>query len=173
MRPRRVLMTTDTVGGIWTYALELARGLSAADVEVMLVVIGPEPSPAQRAEAIEIAGLVCIVQLDLEWQDRAGPVGPEERQRLQELEQAFEPEIIHCNGYREAAAGLLHPWSWPRIPACGPGGGPAVTRTCRRAGRTTRRACGPALAPRPPWWRPARRFWRTSRLLGGACRNPG
>ena len=62
MRPRRVLMTTDTVGGIWTYALELARGLSAADVEVMLVVIGPEPSPAQRAEAIEIAGLVCIVQ---------------------------------------------------------------------------------------------------------------
>ena len=110
MRPRRVLMTTDAVGGIWTYALELARGLSAADVEVMLVVIGPEPSPAQRAEAIEIAGLVFVVpKLDLEWQDRAGPLGPEERQRLQELEQAFEPEIIHCNGYREAAAGFAAP----------------------------------------------------------------
>lgn len=110
MRPRRVLMTTDAVGGVWTYAMELAQGLSSANVEVMLVVIGPEPSPAQRAAAIEIAGLVLVVpKLELEWQDRAGPLGTEERQRLLGLEQAFRPDIVHCNGFREAAAGFAAP----------------------------------------------------------------
>ena len=110
MRPRRVLMTTDAVGGVWTYALELAHGLSAADVEVMLVVIGPEPRPAQRTEAAKINGLVLVVpNLELEWQDRAGPLGPGVRQHLQKLAQAFEPEIVHCNGYREAAAGFAAP----------------------------------------------------------------
>ncbi len=28
----RVLMTTDTVGGVWTYALELTRALRRRDV---------------------------------------------------------------------------------------------------------------------------------------------
>ncbi len=28
-KPARVLMTTDTVGGVWGYALELARGARA------------------------------------------------------------------------------------------------------------------------------------------------
>ena len=30
--PRRVLMTADTVGGVWTYAIELARGLAERGV---------------------------------------------------------------------------------------------------------------------------------------------
>jgi glycogen synthase len=110
MTPRRVLMTTDAVGGVWTYALELARGLSAAGVEVMLTVIGPPPGDAQRAEAIAIPGLVLVVPgLELEWQDRAGPLGLVPRQRLEGLARTFEPDIVHCNGFREAAAGFRAP----------------------------------------------------------------
>ena len=32
--PRKVLMTADTVGGVWTYAIELARGLDDRGPEV-------------------------------------------------------------------------------------------------------------------------------------------
>ena len=42
-------MTTDTVGGVWTYALELADALAERDVEVTLAVQG-DPTPGQRDE---------------------------------------------------------------------------------------------------------------------------
>ncbi len=47
--PRRVLLSTDAVGGVWTYALDLARGLSERGTDVVLAVLGPKPSRAQRA----------------------------------------------------------------------------------------------------------------------------
>ena len=110
MTPRRVLMTADTVSDVWAYALELSRGLSAVGIEVMLVVIGPEPSPEQRAEAIAIPGLVLIVPgLELESQDHPGPLSGRGRERLRSLAGAFEADIVHCNGFHEAAAGFSAP----------------------------------------------------------------
>jgi glycosyltransferase involved in cell wall biosynthesis len=108
--PRRVLMTADAVGGVWTYTLELARGLGERGTEVMLAVLGPEPTSDQREAAIAVPGLVLLVpKLELEWQDRAGPLPPEACQRLLGLEEAFRPDIVHCNGFREAAAGFSVP----------------------------------------------------------------
>lgn len=110
MTLRRLLMTVDAVGGVWTYALELARGLTSHGVELRLVVIGPPPDASQRAEARAIAGLSLVVaDLALEWQDGAGPLEADARQRLQELEREFAPELVHCNGFREAATGFAAP----------------------------------------------------------------
>src|SRR3546814_13059987 len=36
LKPRRVLMTTDTVGGVWQYSLELARGLDRCGIQTVL-----------------------------------------------------------------------------------------------------------------------------------------
>jgi glycosyltransferase involved in cell wall biosynthesis len=47
---RRVLITVDAVGGVWRYAIDVARGLQAHDVACLLVGFGPEPDAAQRAE---------------------------------------------------------------------------------------------------------------------------
>jgi glycosyltransferase involved in cell wall biosynthesis len=47
----RLMLVTDAVGGVWTYSLDLARGLREWDVETVLAVIGPAPSPAQRRDA--------------------------------------------------------------------------------------------------------------------------
>ena len=109
--PARVLMTVDAVGGVWRYALELARGLAGAGTEVVLVVMGPPAAPEQLAEAAAIHGVRVVEgSFDLEWMPgadddvvRAGAVFREEVvgealavDRVQELDlhpaAAAEPE---------------------------------------------------------------------------------
>ncbi|WP_377355033.1 glycosyltransferase family 4 protein [Phenylobacterium terrae] len=64
----RLLMTADAVGGVWTYALDLARGLAPMGVRTSLVVLGPEPKPDQRLEAEAVPGLELIeTGLPLDW----------------------------------------------------------------------------------------------------------
>jgi glycosyltransferase involved in cell wall biosynthesis len=48
--PRRVLITLDAVGGVWRYAIDVARGLEARGIACLLVGFGPPPGAAQRAE---------------------------------------------------------------------------------------------------------------------------
>ncbi len=43
----RVLLTTDTIGGVWTFTQELASGLLDRGNQVALVSFGRRPSPAQ------------------------------------------------------------------------------------------------------------------------------
>jgi glycogen synthase len=52
--PHRVLMTADTVGGVWTYAVDLARSLGEQGIEVVLATMGRLPSTTQRDEAERI-----------------------------------------------------------------------------------------------------------------------
>lgn len=55
-------MTADAVGGVWTYALGLARELGARGVEVLLAALGPTFSAAQRREAQEVRGLTLVTR---------------------------------------------------------------------------------------------------------------
>jgi glycosyltransferase involved in cell wall biosynthesis len=66
---RRLLLTTDAVGGVWTYSLDLARALAVAeDMVVLLVVLGPTPSTEQLTEAAAVPGLQLIdTGLPLDW----------------------------------------------------------------------------------------------------------
>jgi glycosyltransferase involved in cell wall biosynthesis len=67
-RPRRILLTADAVGGVWTWAMELARGLALHDMAVTLAVLGPAPAAAQRSEATRIPGLdLRVTELPLDW----------------------------------------------------------------------------------------------------------
>lgn len=64
----RVLMTTDAVGGVWTYALDLAAGLGAQGDHVTLAVLGPLMTRGQAEVAGRIAGLrVVETGAPLEW----------------------------------------------------------------------------------------------------------
>lgn len=68
----RLLLTTDTVGGVWTFSCELARELLKRGHEVLLVSFGRAPSPLQSAEASDLAksGSLRYVStaIALEWQ---------------------------------------------------------------------------------------------------------
>jgi glycosyltransferase involved in cell wall biosynthesis len=61
-------MTADAVGGVWTYALDLAGALAPFGVETTLAVLGPAPGEAAKREARTIAGLDLIeTGLPLDW----------------------------------------------------------------------------------------------------------
>jgi glycosyltransferase involved in cell wall biosynthesis len=64
----RVLITTDAVGGIWNYSLDLARGLARLEIEAVLAVMGPAPTAAQKKAARAIPRLRLVdTGLPLDW----------------------------------------------------------------------------------------------------------
>lgn len=97
-------MTADAVGGIWTYAMELAAGLSARGIEVVLATVGPEPTDEQKKYALSIPGLALEVsRYKLEWMeepwhdvDRAGDW-------LIETAARHAVDLVHLNGYAHGA----------------------------------------------------------------------
>ena len=70
MTPRlHLFLTTDAVGGVWTYSVELAAALAAEnDVAVTLAVLGPPASAEQVERAAAIPGLRLVhAELPLDW----------------------------------------------------------------------------------------------------------
>ena len=97
-------MSVDTVGGVWTYALDLADAMAARGVTVSLATMGPGMSADQRSAVAEspVAG-VHESSFALEWMadpwadvDRAG-------QWLLALEDDLQPDVVHLNGYVHGA----------------------------------------------------------------------
>jgi glycogen(starch) synthase len=97
---RRVLMTTDTVGGVWTYALELCRALGRHGVEVALATMGSPLDPVQAAEAASVPGLqVCESAYRLEWMREPWADIDAAGDWLLDLERRVAPDVVHLNGY--------------------------------------------------------------------------
>lgn len=61
----KLLMTVDAVGGVWTYAVDLAHALRAFGIDAALAVLGPAPTDAQRADAAPLR--VIETGLPLDW----------------------------------------------------------------------------------------------------------
>ena len=64
-RKLRLLLTTDAIGGVWVYSLELARALRPLGIEAILAVMGPSPDKAQRQNAADIR--LINTGLPLDW----------------------------------------------------------------------------------------------------------
>jgi glycosyltransferase involved in cell wall biosynthesis len=61
-------MTADAVGGVWQYAIDLARALAPLGTETVLALLGPAPDAAQRRAAEAVPGLRLIeTGLPLDW----------------------------------------------------------------------------------------------------------
>jgi glycogen(starch) synthase len=105
-------MTADTVGGVWTYALELADALAPYGVEVQLATMGPHLSGAQRQEVADSA----VTRLHesaypLEWMPEPWAGVDEAGGWLLGLERQVRPDVVHLNGYVHAAL----PWQSPTV----------------------------------------------------------
>src|SRR4051812_30757232 len=110
--PRKVLMTADTVGGVWTYAIELARGLAERGVEVALATMGEPLNVHQREKADRIPRLrVFESTFKLEWMEDPWRDLEKASEWLLNLEERVRPDLIHLNGYVHGAL----PWSAPKV----------------------------------------------------------
>ena len=109
-KPRNILMTADTVGGVWTYALELTRALQPHGVEVQLALMGPPLTPAQRADAENIPNLSLFKSdYKLEWMPDCWADVKRAGDWLLHLASRLCPDVIHLNGYAHASL----PWRGP------------------------------------------------------------
>ena len=98
----RVLMTTDSVGGVWTYSLNLARGLRARAWEVTLLVLGPPPSAAQRAHAADVCELL-ETGLPLDWAADGGRETAMAGETVAGIASLCKADIVHLNSPALAA----------------------------------------------------------------------
>ena len=97
-----MLLTADAVGGVWTYALELIEGLAERGIEVDLAVMGPAPTPEQRARLPELAGY-HEAPYALEWTGDPWEDVERAAQWLLQLADVRRPDLVHVNGYAHAA----------------------------------------------------------------------
>ena len=109
--PRRILMSADAVGGVFTYALRLGVLLTSRGIEVHLATMGPRPNDDQR-RAVRQAGMV-LHESDyrLEWMEAPWQDVDQASDWLLGLERAIEPDIVHLNGYCHADL----PWRVPVV----------------------------------------------------------
>ena len=106
----RLLLTADTVGGVFTYTVELCRGLSAFGVEVCVATLGPLPSAAQRAE-LEACGNVRLfsARYRLEWEPEPWADVDAAGAWLLDLEARLSPDVVQLGGYAHAQLPFVAP----------------------------------------------------------------
>jgi glycosyltransferase involved in cell wall biosynthesis len=102
-------MTTDAVGGVWTFSTTLASALADAGMDVALVIMGQAPQAEKQAMLRD--GRVHVIEsgLALEWQDPQGDDLANARRFFAALEQTIAPDVVHLNSFREATFGWRAP----------------------------------------------------------------
>lgn len=132
MKPARVLITTDAVGGIWRYTADLAAALARRGVEVLIASLGPRPSAEQKQRLLRTPKLVLRESdFALEWMPEPWSDVDAAGDWLLGLESEFSPDLIHLNDYAHAALSWSAPvlvmahscvYSWWRaVHGCPPG----------------------------------------------------
>ena len=96
----KVLMTSDTLGGVWMYAVQLCEALAPFGVEIALATMGRRLTPDQRdmvralthVELFESNYKLCWMENS--WKDvaRAGDW-------LRSITDRDKPDLIHLNDY--------------------------------------------------------------------------
>jgi glycogen synthase len=110
--PRRILMTADTVGGVWTYAIDLTRTLAETGVEVALATMGARPSEEQRRQAREIPGAELFDSTyRLPWMDHPWADVQLATDWLLDLAARTRADLVHLN---EPVFGSA-PWPVPTV----------------------------------------------------------
>src|SRR3569833_2184091 len=111
-RQARVLITADTVGGVWTYAVELATALERRGLAVALATMGAALSAAQRAQLAPLRTLELYESsFKLEWMRDPWDDVHRAGEWLLRIDREFQPDLVHLNQF---AFGSL-PFSAPTL----------------------------------------------------------
>jgi glycosyltransferase involved in cell wall biosynthesis len=96
----RILVTADTLGGVFTHAVELAAGLRDEGVEVALATFG-RPMSAEQRRRVRSSGAELVLEspLALEWMPEPWADLRAAGELLLELERRLRPDVVHLNGF--------------------------------------------------------------------------
>lgn len=95
-----ILMTSDTVGGVWTYTQELATGLVSSGHRVTLVSFGKLPLPHQTQWMRALPDFdYRPTEYALEWMEVAERDLNESARYLEMLIDEVHPDILHLSQY--------------------------------------------------------------------------
>jgi glycogen(starch) synthase len=107
-----ILVTADTLGGVWTYATELVTGLVRRGIKVTLVSFGDIPSAAQTRW---IDGLPQVdfrpTAFKLEWMQDSEADMEASSQYLTQVIDEIKPDLLHLNQFYYGAL----PGDIPRV----------------------------------------------------------
>ena len=93
-----VLVTTDTVSGVWTYTQELVTGLMGRGVRVTLVSFGDIPLPAQTTWMENLEGLdYRPTAFRLDWMQEGELDFIDSSRYLAALTREIKPDLLHLN----------------------------------------------------------------------------
>src|SRR5215217_4716379 len=108
--PRRILMTVDPIGGVWTYALDLARALEPHGIAIALASMGAHLTREQRQEVLSCKNIRLFESAyRLEWMDDSWDQVDRAGEWLLQIAKCFRPDLVHLNGYSHAVL----PWNAP------------------------------------------------------------
>ena len=101
----RVLLTTDTIGGVWTYTKELTEGLLQRSNAVALISLGRAQSADQTAWCASMKQLhpkhfqYTASSAPLEWMDANDSAYSGAEPLLLDLVNRFQPDLLHANQF--------------------------------------------------------------------------
>lgn len=99
-----VLMTTDTLGGVWNYCVELAFALEDLGLRTLVAAMGAPITRSQRNDISALRNLdVLESNFRLEWMSDPWRDVARAGEWLLSIESEWHPSIIHLNGYAHAA----------------------------------------------------------------------
>jgi glycosyltransferase involved in cell wall biosynthesis len=104
----KVLIATDTVGGVLTYTTELAAALEAGGDEVVVATMGPRLRREQRQL---LPGRVHEGEFRLEWMDDPWEDVDAAGEWLLGLEREERPDVVHLCSYAHGAL----PFATPKV----------------------------------------------------------
>lgn len=103
-------MTADTVGGVFSYAIELASALAGSGVQIALATMGGPLSQGQQRAALAVPGLSLFTSDHrLEWMDDPWDDVARSGEWLLDLERLLRPDLVHLASYAHAACGFRAP----------------------------------------------------------------
>ncbi len=93
-----VLMTTDTVGGVWTYCMELCAALAPHGVHITLASMGRQLSAEQQRQVDALPHVrLHASNYKLLWMANSAADVVSAGEWLLELERETQPDIVHLN----------------------------------------------------------------------------
>lgn len=96
----KVLMTADTIGGVWTYCMELCKAMQEYSVKFYIVTAGAKLNASQTIEVESLNNIfVYETSYKLEWMQDSWKDIDASGEYLLMLEKEIQPDVIHLNSY--------------------------------------------------------------------------